>query len=388
MVAPSPRDRPYGRPYACVVERWEPDEVGGLQAPNRNQRAGYLGPSHQKESDLLQDGRRLKTFEVFTHRSIFEIDYPIDIVYMWVDGSDPEWLKRKTASLRGSAHDVHEEGASDVRFRDNGELRYSLRSVGQFAPWVRNVFLVTDQQRPEWLDDSCSRIKIVDHTDLFLRSGRLPSFNSHAIGARLHHIEGLSEHYIHFNDDFFLARRVLPDLFFQSNGVSKFHLSRSTLPYSDPQSAPPHEDARRNVVDLLDRDFGRSPSRAFFHTPITQRRSTMFELEARYPEIFASTWANQFRSSADYEINSWLHHYYGYLTNKAAPGSIRYDYFDIADNESWRRMRRLMRTRDIDTFCINDNPLATDVQHERARRWMQEYYPRRSEFELPTAVEC
>jgi hypothetical protein len=29
MVAPSPRDRPYGRPYACVVERWEPDEVGG-----------------------------------------------------------------------------------------------------------------------------------------------------------------------------------------------------------------------------------------------------------------------------------------------------------------------------------------------------------------------
>jgi hypothetical protein len=382
MMVPTPRGRAFDRPFSCRVDRWDEDENGSLTAPSRNTRTTHLGVASQVPATITDGSRSMRTFGSFTARDIFAVDFPIDLVYMWVDGADPAWLERKNAALVACGLEPEDAGAAAERFRDNGELRYSLRSVERFAPWARNIYLVTDQQVPSWLDTTNDRITIVDHAELFAGTGRLPSFNSHAIGARLHHIEGLSEHYIHFNDDFFLGRPTMPSLFFQGNGASRFFLSRSTLGFHDEGDAQPHERARRNVVDLIEEDFGRSPTRAFFHTPITQRRSVMQELEVRYPTVFATTWSSQFRSGEDFEINSWLHHYYGYLSGSAVPGAIRYDYFDVADPAALRRMRRLLRTRDFDAFCINDNPEATDEQGRRVARWMQRYFPDPAAWEI------
>ena len=47
----------------------------------------------------------------------------------------------------------HPESSSANRFASRDELRYSLRSLQAYAPWVRHVWLVTDQQRPRWLAD-------------------------------------------------------------------------------------------------------------------------------------------------------------------------------------------------------------------------------------------
>jgi len=371
----------FDRPFSCHVERWATIDSGALKAPSRNERTTHVGAGSRVSTTAWSHGRQVRTLLPFTGTGMFEIDFPIDVVYMWVDGVDPAWIDRKNEALvRAGMEPVHESAATE-RFRDNGELRYSMRSVEQFAPWVRHIYLVTDQQVPEWLDQDHPRITVVDQRDLFDGHGVTPSFNSHAIGARLHHIPGLSEHYIHFNDDFFLARPVLPQLFFTSQGASKFFLSRSTLGFYDEGEAQPHEQARRNVVNLLNEDFGRVASRTFFHTPIVQRRSTMLELEERYPTEFETTWSSPFRSSSDYEINSWLHHYYGYLMGKAVVGSIRYDYFDVSDDGGWRRMRRLMRNRDMDTFCINDNATVTDEQRARVERWMASYY------EIPASWE-
>lgn len=382
MMVPTPTGRVFDRPFSCRVDRWDEDEDGSLNAPSRNTRTTHLGSASQVPATISDGSRSMRTFGSFTARDIFAVDFPIDLVYMWVDGSDPAWFERKNAALVACGLEPEDAGAAAERFRDNGELRYSLRSVERFAPWARNIYLVTDQQVPSWLDPTNDRITIVDHADLFAGAGRLPSFNSHAIGARLHHIEGLSEHYIHFNDDFFLGRPTTPSLFFQGNGASRFFLSRSTLGFHDEGVAQPHEQARRNVVDLLEKDFGRSPTRAFFHTPITQRRSVMLDLETRYPSVFSTTWNSQFRSGADYEINSWLHHYYGYLSGTAVPGSIRYDYFDISNPTALRRMRRLLQNRSFDAFCINDSPAATDAQRERVATWMRRYFPDPAAWEL------
>jgi hypothetical protein len=371
----------FDRPWACVVERWQRGVDGELVAPGRNGRTTRLGATSQAPAVTLQSGRRLRTFAAFGERAIFDVDFPIDVVYMWVDSGDLDWQARKASALAALGVDPGPSAANDERFRDNGELRFSLRSLERYAPWVRRVFLVTDQQIPHWLDTAHPRLEIVDHRELFGGAGRLPSFNSHAIGARLHHIVGLSEHYLHFNDDFFLGRDVAPGLFFQSNGMANFFLSRSTLELNDPGVAPKHEDARRNVVRLLQRDFGRTPTRAFFHTPITQRRSTMFELEQRYPEVFSATWSNQFRDSSDYEINSWLHHYYGYLVGKSAIGQVRYDYFELSNKAAWTRMKRLLRTRDRDAFCVNDSADTTPEQRLRGTEWLAAYFPAASSFE-------
>src|SRR6201999_944559 len=98
--------------------------------------------------------------------------------------------------------------ATPERWRDNGELKFSLRSLHRHAPWIRRIFIVTDQQVPDWLDTAHPKIEIVDHRAIFPDHRFLPTFNSCVIEAFLHRIPGLSAHYLYFNDDVFLGRPV------------------------------------------------------------------------------------------------------------------------------------------------------------------------------------
>ena len=130
----------YDRPWACQVEYWPRQDDGSLTAPERNGRTRRLGSLSQQPAFIVQAGRTVPTVEPFTHRQLFDVDFPIDAVYMWVDGDDPRWQQRKQTaldSLTGSTT-VHGHGVNDARFRDLGELRYSLRSLELYAPWIRH----------------------------------------------------------------------------------------------------------------------------------------------------------------------------------------------------------------------------------------------------------
>ena len=67
----------------------------------------------------------------------------IDFVLTWVDGADADWLKKKASYLPGAVK-------NDARFRDWGILKYWFRAVEAYAPWVRKIFLITDNQCPDW----------------------------------------------------------------------------------------------------------------------------------------------------------------------------------------------------------------------------------------------
>ncbi|KAH9260901.1 hypothetical protein BASA82_001084, partial [Batrachochytrium salamandrivorans] len=107
------------------------------------------------------------------------------------------------------------------RFKDHGELKYSLRSLEKFAPWVNRVFLVTNGQIPDWLNTS--RVTVIPHDDFFPPAD-LPTFSSPAIEANLFRIKKLSNRFLYFNDDMFLASPVtLED--FVANHKQKIYLS-------------------------------------------------------------------------------------------------------------------------------------------------------------------
>lgn len=46
---------------------------------------------------------------------------------------------------------------------DNEELRYSLRSIEKYAPWVNHIYLVTNGQIPYWLNTSHPRLSVITH---------------------------------------------------------------------------------------------------------------------------------------------------------------------------------------------------------------------------------
>ena len=139
----------------------------------------------------------------------------IDLVYLWVDDTDWEWKRRRNKYI--DTFDEYDEDATDeCRFYNNDELKYSLRSVEKNAPWVNKIFIVTDNQIPEWLDTENEKIKIVNHCDI-IPEQYLPIFNSNAIESRIPFISGLSEYFLYANDDTFFWNPVEKDFFFKDN---------------------------------------------------------------------------------------------------------------------------------------------------------------------------
>ena len=136
-------------------------------------------------------------------------DNRIDFVVAWVDDSDPVWQKKKEEFTGRKAV----EGNESSRYRDWDTLKYWFRGVEKFAPWVNNIYFVTDDQKPEWLNLDHPKLKWVNHTD-FIPKEYLPTFSANPIEWNLHRIEGLSENFVYFNDDMFLISDTTPQDFF------------------------------------------------------------------------------------------------------------------------------------------------------------------------------
>lgn len=129
----------------------------------------------------------------------------MDIVITYVDGKDPLWQK-----------DYEEYVGRKIlakRFRDWGFLPFLFRGVEKYMPFVDNVYLVVarESQVPQWINRD--QVKIVLHKDI-IPTEFLPLFNAGAIEMFLHNIEGLSEHYLYFNDDIYPVRPCKESDFF------------------------------------------------------------------------------------------------------------------------------------------------------------------------------
>ncbi|XP_074660402.1 N-acetylglucosamine-1-phosphotransferase subunits alpha/beta-like [Tubulanus polymorphus] len=111
------------------------------------------------------------------------------------------------------------------RFEDNEELRYSLRSVEKFAPWVRHIYIVTNGQIPYWLDLENPRISLITHEEIFTNRSHLPTFSSPAIESHIHRIPGLSDKFIYMNDDVLFGKEVWPDDFYTQARGQKVYLT-------------------------------------------------------------------------------------------------------------------------------------------------------------------
>ena len=136
----------------------------------------------------------------------------IDFVVTWLDSNDPEWLKQYEYYKPSSKGDL-----SKARFRDMNIFQYWFRAVERYAPWVNKVFVVTNGKNPDWLNPNHPKLVLVKHED-YMSQEYLPTFNSCAIELSFHRIEGLSEHFVYFNDDMFLNGPAKPEYYFK-NGL-------------------------------------------------------------------------------------------------------------------------------------------------------------------------
>lgn len=313
---------------------------------------------------------------------------PIDVVYTWVDSNDPVWQEHRHEY--DNAFEVQNVSANNAeRYADRNELRYSLRALNLFAPFVRNIYIVTADQHPDWLADDHPRVQVVSHRDIFPDPSDLPTFNSHSIEACLHRIPGLSENFVYFNDDVFVGREVGADDFFTMTGQAKVRLSPSQFVYEgEPEpDAIPTDWAAYNSVRLLQSAFGLSPRRRVKHVPLVMKKSVMEEIEAKYPNEVKQTRSARFRSTADIALPSMFAQYYAMATGKAVewPGERReYLYLDTGRHDSHDRLQRIMQAP-VKFFCVNTTrhtEIDLDQQARNLRAFFTEAFPEPAPWEI------
>ena len=314
----------------------------------------------------------------------FMQQYEIDLVYLWVDGSEPVWLAKKNQFL-GIQPEANIEAISKARVTDNGELKYSLRSMEKNAPWIRKVFIVTDEQTPSWLDETNKKVEIVDIRRL-LPEESLPCYNSVIIEHFLWKIPGLSEHFLYSNDDMFFARPVTPAFFFTPAGWPIVRLQRSFLGkwmHNFKEHFSIHTNLYRktlhNAALLIEKRFGKYYSGTPHHNVDAYLKSDYRRVvDEDFKEEIGATITHHVRDEKDIQRIVYL--YYALAVKR---GKLKY----TGRRESCRiRLHKpdyisfITKYRPY-LFCLNDTHHATDEDRERVEPFLEALFPDKSSFE-------
>lgn len=376
----------YGADTAVQLEFWRFGE-DVIEAPIENALMRRTLPRAEAVEETVHlHGRDWRTLEHMWSPLASDIDFEIDMVFSWVDGSDVEFLRERARRMQ--TYVVGEGDDSEARYRQIDELKYALRSVHLFAPWVRRIFICTDSRPPAWLAKH-PKVTVVRAEEMFADPSLLPTYNSHAIESQLHRIPGIAEHFLYSNDDMFFGRPLSPDLFFSPGGITKFVEAgtRIGLGESDPSRSGFENAARVNRRLLHDR-YGKVTTRHLEHCAAPLRKSVMAELEREFPEEFRRTAASRFRSATDISVTNSLYHYYALLTGRAVVQTdAKVKYIETTLQRALPAMKRLLKRRDMDMFCLNDGSfpeISVEERTEAVIDFLERYFPFAAPWEKET----
>jgi hypothetical protein len=178
----------------------------------------------------------------------------------------------------------------------------------------------------------------------------------------------------------FFGRPVSPSLFFSPGGITKFVEAATRIGLGETHSGRSgFENAARVNRALLRERFGKVTTRHLEHCAAPLRKSVMAELEREFPEEFRRTAASRFRSATDISVTNSLYHYYGLLTGKAvAQTDAKVKYIETTLRKALPSMKRLLKRRDQDMFCLNDGSFPEISVEERTAaviEFLEHYFP-------------
>ena len=312
----------------------------------------------------------------------------VDVVYLWVDGSDQAWqAKRQRAYanwLERHPDELAIYGNNPGRYRDNGELRFNLRSIEKFFPNHGHIYIVTDGQTPSWLRPS-KYLTLIDHLDL-LPQPSAGVFDSGHIESYLHHIPGLSEKFFYLNDDVFFGTMVDVDWWFGTQ-LKVFAEASTVAQTSVTESGTALVNASIQSRDWLLQQF---PSylhdpRVYSHAPRPMLKSAMLELEALAPQLFKQVRSTTFRSWSVPPIVPDLVPRWMVQAGYAQQRTLNPLHISTGTPQAQRQFELLVeKFGHIPFFCINDTSdesLDDDPQLLRITNTLEKLLPEASSFE-------
>jgi len=226
--------------------------------------------------------------------------FPVDVVITWVDTTDEAWIKRYENTLKKPFK--RSERWSPECAPPDSELSLCLKLIRKNMTWVRNVFIVTQQQTPDCITKNEI---LIDHSEM----GLGPVFNSVSIESSLHKIPGLSEHFLYFNDDFYVVREVTRDLFFTDEGktviqlMEQFYGTNNIWNKTIKRTLKLYNSDNLNLINP--------------HTPYPLTKTQINETERQFPELWEKSRNVLLRGSKE-EIHPIMGTYTFSLKNSTA----------------------------------------------------------------------
>ena len=308
----------------------------------------------------------------------------IDLVYLWVDGNDPKWIDKKNVFTENFENNL--ESTCKGRFANNDELKYSLRSVEKYATWIRKIFIVTDNQTPEWLDTTNPKIKIIDHQDI-IPEDCLPCFNSTVIEYFLYKIPDLSDFFLFANDDMFFGADVSPEFFFNKDGFPIIRLKRKIFAkfrYKLKQlTGKKIRQYRKKLLNsslLVENMFNKYYSGIPHHNIDAYKKDDYsVAIERVFKQQVEKSMNHHFRNEDD--IHRSVISYYvlaighGYLKYVGKKEALQIDAYKQDVIKRFSKYKSKL-------FCINDNEKVNDEDRTRIKQFLENIFPEKSEFEI------
>jgi Stealth protein CR2, conserved region 2/Stealth protein CR1, conserved region 1 len=321
---------------------------------------------------------------------------PVDIVYLWVDGNDPVWRKKRQGAMGKLSARCHEamapHGNVEGRFRDNDELMFSLRALERYFPDHGHIYVVTDGQSPSWLKPSAS-LTIIDHRELIPESF-LPTFDSGNIESYIHRIPNLSERYFYLNDDVFFGAPVDLNDWFWSGGI--YVGWSNELAVSD---EPLRKDSNslENACRLSQQWFTANniagyehTFQTFAHSPRPMLRSLLKRVENSAPDMFNRVRSTTFRAWDKPTVISDFVMRWALANGFAKVRDYSHVHISAGDSHTSQRLNSIAANLgSLDFFCINDttdNAGSNDVRLVNIKANLQQLFGRGSKFERPNKV--
>lgn len=312
----------------------------------------------------------------------------IDVVIAWVDGNDPVHRAKRLAYTENKLDNTRDDVAGETRYRQVGEINYCVASINRFAPWVRKIFIITDNQNPhveefiqQYFPEKSIPVQIIDHKEVFRGYEQyLPTFNSRAIEAVAWRIQDLSEYYLYFNDDFILTKPVLPNDFFDGD-MSILHgykfntlfakILRALRPRKKGHSKVSFRDSMLNAAEYL----GASSFVRVVHIPHPLRRSVWEAIYDKYPELILRNVRHRFRHKEQYNTQA-LYYIYALKNGLARMSGIKDGYLYLEPtrkslSQIQQKLKRFDSAKNAHCCCFNSLDKASPEIFEEIMKWIK-----------------
>lgn len=344
----------------------------------------YTGPGACPSTWAKEQRYDWNYMRAYTNAKIYAIENPmtssensevsntdIDAVITYVNSADQLWYREYV--IKTKTHNP-----TPTRFRSWGTLRYLMRGIAEYMPFIRNIVLVVSSpsQVPVWVNQK--NVRVVYHKD-FIPAKYLPTFNSCTIESFFWNIPDLADRIIYFNDDIFPNNPMTEEEFF--TGLTP-HIE--FLFYEKFQRTLFRQQCRAGL-DALTTTMGlpEYPEDSLVvpeHTILPMVKDNMIRTGELCKDIIERV-STSLRDKNN--LNQYIYAYYQYFIGDYIPGEVKFKYVDLNERNIEETLKYLL-SGEYQVICLNDSDKIKDYPklRQRLNQTFEKKFPNKCKYEI------